>query len=98
MEAMFAINVVLTVKDESQADQVADLLRRAGQLSRQEPGCRVFEVCRADNVSGVFNLVERWDSKEAWEVHKTAEAFTTIYQPQVLPLVERTPYFCTILE
>ncbi|MCA9081582.1 MAG: antibiotic biosynthesis monooxygenase [Planctomycetaceae bacterium] len=95
---MFAINVVLTVKDPAHVDQVAQLLRRAGQLSRNEPGCNVFEVCHADNEPTVFNLIERWDSKEAWEVHKTAEAFTTIYQPQVLPLVDRTPYFCAILE
>lgn len=95
---MFAINVVLTVKNEADIEEVKGLLTKAGQLSREEPGCHVFEACHAQNEPTVFNLVERWESKEAWEVHKTAEAFTTIYQPKVLPLVDRTPYFCDILE
>jgi quinol monooxygenase YgiN len=94
---MFAINVILTVKNENDVPQVGELLREAGRLSRQEPGCLTFEVCHSENDSRVYILVERWETKEAWEVHKTAQAFTTIYQPQVLPLVERVPHFCEIL-
>lgn len=95
---MFAINVVLTVRDIAHVAEVKQLLSDAGRLSRQEPGCLSFEVCHADNEEQVFILIERWESKEAWEVHKTAQAFTEIYQPKVLPLVDRVPYFCTVLD
>ncbi|MEW4487260.1 putative quinol monooxygenase [Thalassoglobus sp. JC818] len=95
---MFAINVILTVQDGSQIENIAKLLTEAGRLSREEPGCLSFEVCQSIEEKGTFLLIERWESKEAWEVHKTAQAFTEIYQPQVLPLVKRQPYFCEILE
>ena len=80
--AMFAINVILTVKDDANVSEVGQLLTEAGQLSREEPGCQTFEVCYSQNDSRIYMLIERWDSKEAWEIHKTAQAFTEIYQPQ----------------
>lgn len=95
---MFAINVVLTVKNDADVEKVGELLRRAGQLSRQEPGCLVYEACHSNTVPNVYLLIERWASKEAWEVHRTAEAYLTIYQPQVIPLVDRVGHFCDILE
>lgn len=95
---MHAINVILTVKNESDIDRVGELLREAGRLSRTEPGCRQFEVCHSQNDRRVFLLVERWESKESLDVHRTAQAYTTIYQPQVLPLVDRVPHVSDILE
>ena len=95
---MFVINVVLTVKEEAKIDDVRELLRQHSRLTRTEPGCLLFNVCHAENDPKVFILNEHWESKEAWEVHKTAEGVTTIYQPQVIPLVERSPYFCEIVE
>lgn len=95
---MFAINVVLNVKDPAQIPQVGELLRRAGQLSRQEPGCLVYEACHSNTDPNVYMLIERWSDKAAWELHRTAEAYLTIYQPQVLPLVDRVGHFCDLLE
>lgn len=95
---MFAVNVLLKVKNPDDTEKVAELLTQAGRLSRQEPGCLMFEVCHSQNDKQVFLLVERWESEAAIDVHRTAEAYTTIYQPQVLPLVERTPHVSTILE
>ncbi|HCS53324.1 antibiotic biosynthesis monooxygenase family protein [Rubinisphaera sp.] len=95
---MFYINVVLRVHEESKANEITDLLRKAGQLSRLEPGCLRFEVYHDNNDPQNLLLCEHWENKEAWEVHKHAEAFTTIYQPLVLPHVDRTPYFCSIVE
>ena len=94
---MFAINVILTVQDPDHVSKVGELLAEAGRLSRDEPGCLSFEVCHSQNNSQIYMLIERWESKEAWEVHKTAKAFTEIYQPQVLPLVDREPHFSEIL-
>lgn len=95
---MFCINVVLKVKDSEDVFEVREFLREAGQLSRKEPGCVCFEVCQAQDDSQVFILCERWETKASWEQHKQAKAFLTIYQPKVLPKVERTPYFCDLIE
>ncbi|MCG6154983.1 putative quinol monooxygenase [Rubinisphaera margarita] len=95
---MFCINVVLRVHEAGRVEEMQELLRQAGRLSRQEPGCVRFEVYHDQNDPQNFLLSEHWETKEAWEVHKTAEAFTTIYQPQVLPHVDRTPYFCGLVE
>ena len=95
---MFAINVILTVKGKENVTQVGELLAEAGRLSRKEPGCLSFEVCHSQNEELVYLLIERWESKKAWEVHKTAQAFLEIYQPKVLPLVDRDPHFSDMLE
>jgi len=95
---MFCINVVLKVINPTGIDAVRESLREAGQLSRKEPGCIAFEVCQAQGDSQIFILCERWESKTDWEKHKQAKAFLTIYQPRVLPNVERTPYFCDVIE
>ena len=68
------------------------LLTRHGKLSQQEPGCARFEAYHSENDPRVFILNERWESEDALNVHRTAEGYTTIYVPQVLPLVDRTPH------
>lgn len=95
---MFIINVKLQVLQEADLSEVRENLRQAGRLSRQEPGCVQFTVCQDQNDELTFFLFEQWETKEAWEIHKQATAFTTIYQPLVLPKVTRTPHFCDILE
>jgi quinol monooxygenase YgiN len=95
--AMYAVNVILIVKNESDIERVGEHLRQAGRLSRAEPGCSMFEVCHSQNDTRVFLLIERWESKQAWEIHRTAQAYTTIYQPMVLPLVDRVPHVADIL-
>lgn len=95
---MFATNVILTVKNEADIPVVSDLLRKCGQMSRSEPGCRQYDVCHSQSDPKVFLLIERWESKEAWEVHRTAEAYVTLYQPKVIPLVDRVAHISDILE
>lgn len=36
--------------------------------------------------------------KADWERHRTAKAFSEIYAPKVLPLVDRTPHISTLVE
>ncbi len=95
---MHCLNVVLTVKDESTIADVAGHLAKAGRLSRAEPGCLAFEVCHSTSEPRTFFLCERWESEQALQTHRLAEAYTTIYQPKVLPLVDRVPHLCDLLE
>jgi quinol monooxygenase YgiN len=91
---MFIINVWLTVKDRADIPKIRELLAEQARRSRPEPGCQRFEVYHSTNDDTKFLLCEYWDTKDAWEVHKTAAAFVEVYQPKVLPLVNREPHFC----
>ncbi|MFG0332698.1 MAG: putative quinol monooxygenase [Maioricimonas sp. JB049] len=95
---MFCINVILNVKSEGDVATVRELLAEAGRLSRAEPGCIRFEVCHSQSDPRTFILCERWESEQAWKQHREEKAFTEIYKPQVLPLVERVPHISTLLE
>ena len=88
---------MLTVRESAQVEHIRCLLSQAGKLSRSEPGCTQFDVCHSKSDPKVFILCERWESEQALDVHRTGEAYTTIYKPQVLPLVERTAHLCELL-
>jgi quinol monooxygenase YgiN len=94
---MLYLNIWLTVKDPAQTAQVRDLLAEQARLSRQEPGCVRFEVYHSNNDPSKFLLHERWESQEALDKHRTALAYTTVYQPKVLPLVNREPHPSTLV-
>ncbi len=95
---MFCINVLLQVKEAVDVPEIARLLTEAGRLSRAEPGCLRFEVYHSQSDPQVFLLCERWESEQAWQTHRGERAVTEIYQPQVLPKVERVPHISTLLE
>jgi quinol monooxygenase YgiN len=95
---MIYVNVLLTVKDEADVAEIKDLLTQQCKLSRQEPGCLRFEVYHSQSNPKVFILVERWENQAALDVHRTAQAYTTIYQPKVLPKVDRTPHISNLVE
>ncbi|MBT4863876.1 MAG: antibiotic biosynthesis monooxygenase [Planctomycetaceae bacterium] len=97
---MIHATIILTVKPEfeSDVDEIAGLLTKAGQLSRQEPGCVRFDVFHSQSNASVFLLSECWDSQETLDAHREAEAYTTIYVPKVRPRVERVPHVSTLLE
>jgi quinol monooxygenase YgiN len=95
---MFCLNVWLTVKNPSDIETVKGLLAQAVQWTRAEPGCLRFEVYHSEADATKFLLVERWAEKADWERHRTAKAFSEIYAPKVLPLVDRTPHVSTLVE
>lgn len=95
---MLYLNIWLTVKDKADAAQVRKLLAEAGRLSRAEPGCVRWEAYQSNNDETRFMLHERWESQAALDEHRKAQAYTTIYQPQVLPLVNREAHPSTLLE
>ena len=95
---MLYLNILITVKDKADAPKVRDLLAEAGRLSRAEPGCERWEAYQSNNDESRFVLHEWWESPAALDEHRKAQAYTTIYQPQVLPLVTREPHPSTLLE
>jgi len=91
-------NILLTVNDPNDIPVIGDLLREQGRLSREEPGCLRFEVYHSTVDATRFFLCERWESTEALDLHRKAKAYTEIYQPQVLPKVERQGHVCSLIE
>lgn len=89
---MVSIHVSLTVRSQSDIEQVAKLLAEHAKLSRAEPGCLRFELYQSNLDPHAFFILEAWESQQALDVHREAKAFTTIYAPQVLPLVERAAH------
>ena len=89
---MLYLNVILTVKDANDVPEIQSLLSEQGRLSRAEPGCLRFEVYHSNNDPKVFILNEHWADQAAVDAHRKATAYTTIYQPKVLPRVDRTPH------
>ena len=95
---MIDLTVVLSAKDLSCVPRLRELLAMHANLSRQESGCVRFEAFESQTVSGTFILIERWESQAALDTHRTAHGLTTIYVPQVLPLVDRVAHVCRVLE
>jgi quinol monooxygenase YgiN len=95
---MIYANVLLTAKDEKDIPALTEWLREQGRLSRKEPGCLRFEVYHSKSDPKVFLLVERWESAGALDVHRTAKAYTEIYQPNVLPRTTRSPHPSDLIE
>ena len=95
---MLYLNIWLTVKDSADISRLTELLAEAGRLSRQEPGCHRWEAYQSGSDETMFLLHERWESEAALDAHRLGEAYTTIYQPQILPLVSRDAHRCTLIE
>lgn len=89
---MIYLNVMLTVKLESDVDHVKTVLVQLTTAARAEPGCNRFEIYQSLNDRRHFTLVERWETQEHLDQHRLAPAFSELYAPVVLPLVERTPH------
>jgi quinol monooxygenase YgiN len=95
---MICLNVLLTAKAPANVPKIRDLLVQAMRKSRAEPGCLRFDVYHSTAEPKRFTLVEHWASQEAIDAHRLAEAYTTIYKPQVMPLVDREGHPSTLLE
>ncbi len=95
---MICMNIVLTVQEDSKVDVVCNLLCEAMRKSRNEPGCERFDVYQSQSKPNQFMMIEHWSSQEALDAHRQAEAYTTIYKPQVIPLVERVGHPVTLLD
>ena len=95
---MICLNIHLTAKDEADVPRLRDLLVDAMRKSRGEPGCLRFDVYHSSVEPRRFTLVEHWADQAAIDAHRLAEAYTTIYKPLVMPLVDREGQLSTLLE
>ena len=85
-------NVMLKVKNAADVEAVAELLSEQARLSSEEPGCARFEGYHSQADHLQFLLVEQWNTESDLARHKEAKAFTELYLPKVIPLVERVPH------
>jgi quinol monooxygenase YgiN len=95
---MVYINVLLTVRNAADAAEIRGLLAEQRRRSLQEPGCVRFEVYQSQSEPRVFILNEYWESQAALDAHRKAAAFKEIYEPKVIPRVDRVPHVCTLVE
>jgi quinol monooxygenase YgiN len=71
-----SVVVVATITPKpDHVDAVRDAILAAVPKVHAEPGCELYAVHEG---RGEFVMVERWESREALEVHGTAEALTTL--------------------
>ena len=90
--------VMLKVKNPADVRTVRDLLAEQRRLSLTEPGCERFEVYHSQQDTRQFVLCEWWADVAALDAHRQAKAFTELYQPKVIPLVDREPHPCDLVE
>jgi quinol monooxygenase YgiN len=95
---MVKVNVILNVRNADDVEQVRELLAEHGRRSRAEPGCLRFEIYHSRSDPAVFILNEHWESEQLLDTHREAAACKEIYFPRVIPLVERTPHVCDLVE
>jgi quinol monooxygenase YgiN len=95
---MLCLTVLLTARDSTDVPRIRELLTEAMRKSRAEPGCLRFDVYHSSAEPRRFTLVEHWASQEALDAHRAGEAYTQVYKPHVMPLVEREGHPGTLLE
>lgn len=95
---MICLTILLTAKNEADVPRLRNLLAEAMRSSRAEPGCLRFDVYHSTAEPRRFMLVEHWADQAAVDAHRLAAAYTTIYKPQVMPLVDREGHPATLLE
>jgi quinol monooxygenase YgiN len=94
---MIPMIIVLTAKNEADVPELEKLLKQQSAESLKEPGCERFEVYHSTNDAKVFILCEHWADQPSIDAHRQANAYKTIYQPKVLPLVERVPHVSKLI-
>ncbi len=94
---MICLTILLTAKDAVDVPRLRDLLAEAMRKSRTEPGCLRFDVYHSTAEPRRFTLVEHWADQAALDAHRLAEAYTTVYKPHVMPLVDREAHPATLL-
>lgn len=83
---MYAVTVTLRIKPGRMADLLV-LMQENARLSKQDPGCERFDLCRDPDRPDELFLYELYADLAAFEAHKASEHFKRL-APQIGPLVE----------
>ena len=65
-------------------------LSEALAVLANEPGVRLYQLCRSNAETGVYRLLEMYDDQEALDLHRQTEWFKGA-RPKIGPLVAETP-------
>jgi quinol monooxygenase YgiN len=76
MATKFIIAVITA--EPSHADAVADALRAAVPLVREEPGCIQYDLHQDQLQPGRFVMIEQWSDAQALTAHSEASAFRAL--------------------
>lgn len=71
---MFVVAVTYEIKPEWRAEFRRAILQNAAASQRDEPGCRQFDVCFADEDARCF-LYEVYDDSAAFDAHRATPHF-----------------------
>ncbi|MEO5951660.1 MAG: antibiotic biosynthesis monooxygenase family protein [Chloroflexia bacterium] len=67
----------------------AALRRMAPFVAEGEPGCRVYNACRAQDNPDVFLLYEQYVDEAAFLGHRETAHFKEIIEWEIVPLLEK---------
>ncbi len=95
---MFQVVVLLKTKDMKDVETIKGYMKEISKITlAEEPSCRKNDVFHSQSDPRLFILTQTWDSRKDWEDHRNERAFRELYQPKVLPLVEREPHIVELI-
>jgi len=68
--------------------RLEEILVEMVELTRLEPGCRVYQAHRSIEHEGVFLIYEQFADEAAFDIHNEAEYFKRLVLEQALPMLE----------
>lgn len=83
----FALVVRMTAK-EGEQDNVAAIIPKLVEATRQEPGNIIYQAHRDPEDPRVFLMYEQYDDKAAFEAHGASDHFKDLGLGQLFPLME----------
>jgi len=70
-------------------DRIAAILKAAARLSRDEPGCLLYEIHSSTEDSRTFFLYEQYLDEGAYRAHQATEHFQRLILGEAIPRLER---------
>jgi (4S)-4-hydroxy-5-phosphonooxypentane-2,3-dione isomerase len=71
-------------------DEVLAALRRMAPLVKSgEPGCKLYQACRAQDNPDLFLLYEHYEDEAALLAHRETPHFKEIIEGMVVPLLDK---------
>ena len=83
----YVVEAIWTAADGAE-ETVLGALRELAPLSREEPGCRFYQVYRDPSVPRVFHIFEIYDDEEAFAEHGASDHFKRLALELAIPALE----------